>query len=443
MKQPVNNLFKIFFVLTIFLIPWQIRWIFFDQSLAGSVWEYGRVSLYASMLTLILAIIFFYWPASTQQGEQQHKNISLKRLFDNSRNRIFVLTIIYFWLVNLFVSIPQVSVYYLAMIILAATLFVLGQKISPKLIYGSLLTSGVVQGFLAIWQTAQQKIFANKWLGIAEHLPEMPGTSVIEYGLNRVLRAYGSLPHPNVLGGFLVVASLAGLWWWLYIYKQAKKDDWSGSKIKKYLWQLFLVVAGLLIVVIGLLLTFSRSALVALLLIIIISLFIALWKQQWLKTQVLFKFLIIIGLLFFASQFLFPGAWTARWQADQRLEVQSIAQRVSSWQQIDWQNPKQLLFGQGLGMNTYVNLEAGEPAYNSQPIHNIFLLALAEVGIIGILLLLNLLRLFWPRKLGDWWPAWMVTVIVLGFFDHYLWTSWTGWLLMVIIFANFREKLFK
>jgi hypothetical protein len=435
MKQLTNNLFKIFFGLTVFLIPWQTRWIFFDQNLAGSIWEYGRVSLYASMLTLVLALVFFYW--------QQHKKVNFRKIFDSSRNKILILTIFYFWLVNLFSPIPQIAIYYLALILLAIIWLALSHRVSLKLIYGSLLASGAVQGCLAIWQTMQQRVLSNKWFGIAEHLPEIPGTSVVEYGLNRVLRAYGSLPHPNILGGFLVIASLAGLWWWAHIYEQAKKDNWSGPNIKRYLGQLFLVVAGLVVVVMGLLLTFSRSALVALLLIIIISLFIALWKQAWLKTQVLFKFLIITGLLFLGSQLLFPGAWTARWQIEQRLEVQSVTQRVSSWQQIHWQGPKAFLFGQGLGMNTYVNLEADQPAYDSQPIHNIFLLAFAEVGLIGILLLLNLLRLFRPKKIGEQWPALLIAILVLGSLDHYLWTSWTGWLLLAIILASFREKLLK
>ena len=191
---------------------------------------------------------------------------------------------------------------------------------------------------------------------------------------------------------------------------------------------------------VGLLLTFSRGALLALLIAIIISLFIALWKQRWLKVQVIFKFLIIIVLMFYAGQFLFPGSWSARLQINQRLEIQSVTQRISGWQQIDWQNPQQLLLGQGLGMNTYVNLETGQPAYNVQPIHNIFLLALAEIGIIGVLLLLNLLCLFRHKKIGGWWSTWLLAFIILGLFDHYFWTSWTGWMMMAIIFASFSKK---
>ncbi|NIP33026.1 hypothetical protein GWO25_04000, partial [Candidatus Saccharibacteria bacterium] len=32
--------------LWVFLIPWQARWIIVDPVLEGSVWEYGRLSLY-------------------------------------------------------------------------------------------------------------------------------------------------------------------------------------------------------------------------------------------------------------------------------------------------------------------------------------------------------------------------------------------------------------
>jgi hypothetical protein len=46
-------------------------------------------------------------------------------------------------------------------------------------------------------------------LGIAQHPVFQGGTSVVEAGGGRWLRAYGTLSHPNILGAFMVVSMSA------------------------------------------------------------------------------------------------------------------------------------------------------------------------------------------------------------------------------------------
>ena len=426
-----NKLFKIFLVLTIFLLPWQTRWIFYQQQLSDSVWEYGRLGLYANMITLVLAAIFYF---------AQKDKLKIKNLFNSYRSRLFALTLVYFWVIHLWRALPEVAIYYLALMALTILFLFLLKQLSKKILASTLIVSGVVQGLLAIWQTMQQQILANKWLGIAEHLPASLGTAVVEHGLSRMLRVYGSLPHPNILGGFLCLAALAGLWWWVNIYRLAQKENWQGKKIKKYLVQLVLVLVSQSIIIFSLFLTFSRSAVLALAISLLIIFIWSLRKKRRLVTSVTVKLIILSSIIFVATHFLFPGAGMSGLQPSQRLEVKSTTERLVSWQQIDWHSPYELAFGQGLGLNTYKNLTAGQPAYEVQPIHNVFLLSLAEIGIVGFILLINLIYLYWPRYLAEDWFWFLSTFIVIGLFDHYFWTTWAGWMMVAIIFASLSQK---
>ena len=94
-------------------------------------------------------------------------------------------------------------------------------------------------------------------------------------------------------------------------------------------------------------------------------------------------------------------------------------------------NNKQLFLGQGLGLNSYLNYSDDLEVYDIQPIHNIFLLILSEIGIIGVLLFINLIE---KRKHNILSLGILTGFIILGLFDHYLWTSWTGLLLFSLLF---------
>src|SRR3989338_7542924 len=43
-------------LLSVFLLPWQSRWIFKEELLNGSVFEYGRLSL--SLIEILLILVF-------------------------------------------------------------------------------------------------------------------------------------------------------------------------------------------------------------------------------------------------------------------------------------------------------------------------------------------------------------------------------------------------
>ncbi len=427
MRKFWQPAFYFFTYLTLFLLPWQTRWIFFEQPLNGQVWEYGRLGLYSSMLTLLAAVICFYL-AKIKTGE---KKIILQYW---PLWLLFSYLFITSWLSEL----PIVSLYYFNLIVLAFLFSFLLQYLEIKKILVVLSLSGLLQGLLALWQLITQQVVANKWLGLAEHLPNNLGTSVVELDSLRWLRAYGSLPHPNLLGGFLVICILAALSWWLLTYQRAAQDYWQEAK--KFVWEIILIIFSLTVMTFGLLASFSRSAILSLFLVIILGIIWYGYKRIKLSWIVLLKYLAILFLCLTAFNFILPGSLTARWQLQNRLEVKSVNERVLSWQQLDWQNAKQLFFGQGLGLNSYVN-NYKLPPYAVQPIHNYWLLALAEIGVIGVILLLLVFWQVFRRLKNAQAIASLLVWLAIGLFDHYWWTSWTGWLILAIILAHNQPKL--
>jgi hypothetical protein len=64
----------------------------------------------------------------------------------------------------------------------------------------SFVVSMCVQSAITITQAAFQTIYPSTLFGVAAHYSDLPGTSVVEAGGMRWLRAYGTFPHPNILG---------------------------------------------------------------------------------------------------------------------------------------------------------------------------------------------------------------------------------------------------
>jgi len=102
----------------------------------------------------------------------------------------------------------------------------------------------------------------------------------------------------------------------------------------------------------------------------------------------------------------------------------------------------------GIGIGNYTaytnakdqlyGVEKQSSAY--QPVHNIYLLVISELGIFGLLALL--LFLLSNTRCLTWKNPWtlglslaVVSLLTIGLFDHYLWTLHFGILLFWITFS--------
>jgi hypothetical protein len=98
-----------------------------------------------------------------------------------------------------------------------------------------------------------------------------------------------------------------------------------------------------------------------------------------------------------------------------------------------------LLTGVGLGDFT-ANMgdtvpRSGNGILLLQPVHNIFLLVVSEIGLIGFTLSSTLLYFFFKdRKWSLRFVIGLIAVFVIGMFDHYLFSLPQGLLLFFLIF---------
>lgn len=238
-----------------------------------------------------------------------------------------------------------------------------------------------------------------------------------------LIRAYGTFPHPNVLGGFLVFGILASL-----LVRSSFKYE-----------RALLLSAQFL----GLLVTFSRSAELALTLALILILF---WNLKLLKQS---KNKIIPLALFFLFIIEFVGLMMLRGP-----HIFQDASFLDRWEGLvkAWEFFKAYPFGLGFSSFTLFLDEIGNTPlmpWEYQPVHNIYLLVLAELGIPGLLtIMIGLLVVF--RTLHELGRKFLtplqqfkkrlflciiLSLMLIGFLDHYLISLEQGRYLSVIAVA--------
>ena len=382
-------------LLLIFILPWQTRLILRPGILNGAPWEYGHLGLFVTeiLLWLIVVLELFLSRERIRLYLKQNKItlvvaaslISLSFLAANDK----FLTL-------------QTMAHYLAAIGLAVILKNLSteKKRAVALVFIAAMS---LQAALGIYQFLSQSSFGNRWLGLVAHPVWLPGAAVLENTAGRFLRAYGSLPHPNILGGYLVIGLIL-----LVVFR------WSNSPLKQsFFWPLYSLFLT------ALFFTFSRSAWLAWL----ASFFLLGYRKKQLIIATLAVF------LFYSA--LFYPLLISRVVVIDRLELVSKAERMSQYHEA-WQLiKKNPWLGTGAGQYTLAlhRLFPEKSVWQLQPVHNIFVLALAEWGIIGLALLgLIFLKFFSFFSKAARRVNWLLLtpLIIIGLFDHYLLSLWSG-----------------
>ncbi|HNW21150.1 MAG TPA: O-antigen ligase family protein [Bacteroidales bacterium] len=268
---------------------------------------------------------------------------------------------------------------------------------------------------------------ANKFLGLANHFPYDPGTSVIEKSDGRFLRAYGLLPHPNILGVFLVIG---------FIFLCIK--ILQGNIKNKYSSYLILGI-----IFIGIIVTFSRLSLLLLLIFFIIYIF----RHYFLKREKLEveKFLSIFCVLL--SIFLIFKDLIFTRIIDSRLNNISNYERKDQYvESVNIiKNKNNFLFGIGERNYTFYihNANNVKGVYDLKPIHNIYFLSLNELGIFGFITFIILLLS--PLLINNDSDIKLVYFILLvsGFFDHFLMTENFGIFILMLFIGIMFSKQYK
>jgi O-antigen ligase len=230
------------------------------------------------------------------------------------------------------------------------------------------------------------------------------------------LRAYGTLPHPNILGGFTLTCLVGPIA--LFLRKE-----------KPNLFALLLLALGSSLLV----LTFSRSAWIA----SAIFLLTLIYKSKFFNLKyVVTAFIVTIiafGFTLFPLRELFINRTTTPTTTTEEF---SLTGRLWLTEQAIALIKEHPFLGMGAGSFTIQLADrAGERNF-VEPVHNIPLLVASELGIFGFVLLLaivaSIAKSFFQSRnskviiIG----ALLAGLAVISLFDHYLWTLAPGRLML-------------
>lgn len=316
----------------------------------------------------------------------------------------------------------------------------------PQLVQKGAAVALVGQGLAAVAQFTRQDDLGWRLLGEIDVNRYPGGGSILTLGEQFWLRAYGFTPHPNILGGYLVVLLLLLIPTWLMTSRRAK--IWLGIA----LWW------GML----GLFFSFSRSAWLGGSLGLGLVVIAVLGRAEWRKlyTRPLFFLGVAAGFIFLGvgwwqqelvlSRFAPPPT---QWQT----EVRSIDERQALIEAAGELIQASPMWGVGAGNFALAMSQNWQPrpGVSVQSVHHVPLLLAAELGILGGLLWLWLM--VWPVLYAgySWWhgqltlwglglTAALLAFAVIDLFDYYAWTWVQGqrlrWLLWVLWSAEFQVR---
>ena len=256
---------------------------------------------------------------------------------------------------------------------------------------------------------------------------QTPGIANASLDGELILRAYGTFSHPNVLGGYLVLAMTLIL----FNLKIIK------NKLEKFFYFICLAVGTL-----GLFLTFSRIALLLWLSILVIFIVFRIGGNFFKKNA--FPIFIFIVLIIF---FIFYTSLLLRFSI-LSFSDESFSQRSELFRSSLAIIKKHLLFGTGLNnflLEFSLSQKTDKIIFYLQPVHNIFLLAAAQAGILGFIYFIYFLsktfqRIFKKGNLANYKVIVFLSVLILGSFDHYFLTIQQGQLLLSFIFGLMWSK---
>jgi len=411
--------FDVAWRLAVLSLPWQTRW-YREASLAGWPWEQGSWAIYVSWISLAAAIVL----GNTGLRREDPSAKTLSRT-DKALLWIVGITLAISFLAS--DSYAASAQWLMEVGLLAAFVFtLLRQRIPARSLAVWFVVSLIPQACLAYWQYAVQRVDAIKWLGVAFQSPKQLGVSVVEFADLRYLRAYGGMPHPNILGGWLAVGVIVA---WHEAWRSASKRAvlaWSAAAA---------VLAGATV------LTFSRSAFLAaaLGLAALAVLFFRRRKDE--RSSAQFGVLAMVVTLAFAGIVAFAQREVLLARTDQgnRLVVQSSDARLLSYAD-GWQVLKDRPFF-GSGPNAELaslarvkfNTEIKRLRQPLESPHNTFFLLAVDFGALGAVVFLWAVWRFRKTLLRRWWI--FPPLIVLAALDHYLWSYWSGLALAAVVLA--------
>jgi hypothetical protein len=415
---------RIITLIALFLLPWQTRYIFWHPSVGTSESEFGVISIYATMMLGVLAAVLV-------MGKGMTRILAGTMLLVGCTIFFTYPSVLDAWILNVF----------FASCLGYATYHVAKQDVHTPLL---VLTGGLGASFaLGLWQMIAGFSPASTILGLASRNAQTLGDAVLMLGDERILRMYGSFPHPNVFGvAIAIVFGVAAI-------MMARQEARSSALWKRWIPAYRTgrpAFTGMTVIIT--LFCISRSAALAMgcaSLAILGCMYFGMYNstyQSTYKHKLFFGILLFIPVVVWLLQFFTPTLLSIRGTSP--LEMQSISERVT--QVADWWQVMDLHGFSGVGLYNYPTAlteihQAQQPAWAYQPVHNVFMLVLAELGVWGVGCGVLVVGIYFFCKQSqdainqDVYIPILITLWSLAWFDHALWTSWAGMAYTAVAFG--------
>lgn len=409
--------------ITVIVTPFQIKKIISQEVVfySGKFNPFLNFSIHFQEILILIAFIAFFVDIILNK-----KKLNL----GNPLIAIFILSFIVLAQISLISSskIPLISLFgVLELIIFFLFYILLIQKyLKISEVINLIIFTALFQSLLAILQFQFQKSLSLGLLGEPFLSPTQSGIAKIIQNGHAYIRGYGTYQHPNILAGLLIVSSL--LTSYLFFYKKN-----------------FFMILIWLFQFLGILATFSRSAILSLILVSIFLMVLHLKKKLINKKTALFVSIILSIILLFSLMIV-----TFSTQFKDIFSQKSVKERIAQNRvalSIIEKNPF------GVGYQNYLsaldNYQSEQPLspWDLQPVHNLFLLFISELGIHAVILFLILLFFISKAILNQYHYfqnqkkllyqntiiAILASIFVIIQFDHYFYTSFQAKLLLIIV----------
>ncbi|MBD3327742.1 hypothetical protein GF340_00385 [Candidatus Peregrinibacteria bacterium] len=294
--------------------------------------------------------------------------------------------------------------------------YIVGSKLYEKeQIIKFLLIGLLFQFAIGLYQLLFQDSLGLRLLGEPYISSNNMGLASLQVMGYKIIRPYGTLAHANILAGFFLVGFILS-------------RDFIQKNSVSILYKI-----GCFVMIIGVFMTFSRQAILALIAVLLVDILSAKKRNLW---HWILAFIVIVpGILLISGRYYFevfndaamPEAFSER-----ILFIKSAFFMI-------WDN---FFIGIGGGnfvneLQNYVSLKLAP--WQLQPVHNVFLLWMVEYGAIFgsfiIFLWIRLIKaaLYRLKNMCSFSFNVVLGLTIIMFFDHYLITNYEGQLLLFLI----------
>lgn len=425
------------FLLLLALLPTQLGWHFWPRwaSILGRKIDYLSPTVFLTDLILIGMLATWVAPVLIRTRNVFMSGKSMRMLLG-------ILSVTVLIAINIWGAVsPAVAIYKWIKVVefVGLGFYILRTRPALRWVVGALSIGALYSSLLAVVQFALQHSVGGvfRWLGERTFASDTPGIAQFHVcssflsACTLVLRPYATFPHPNVLGGFL--ATTLPLMGFLFFTDATQKR----RGITTLYFGLVIILGG-----IALVLTFSRSAwiMTAVGLLALSVVYVVSGSQRNRRKLSLIIAPAVIVSIFILLGVLFQPSVTDE-SVVRRVELNNAALRM-------WQRSPFVGFGLGNFLVALPEYDVSRQINFLQPAHNIYLLVLSEVGLIGFLICMILVwhgfgaftLLRQDKKVAMNNPG-IIRIIpfgcllLIGFVDHYPITLQQGQLLFVLLYA--------